>query len=146
MSFYPPPPPPIPCPLAITAPFNGQFELLKATRNGKKTKSKGFICLFIYIFTSFSGHRPAQRECARTGLRSHARCHPYPLPQPVKFGHTTGIYDPYSFWFEVTTGNRTRNLPHRRSRTNHNVIILPIINNEVEAAVGFTLKVWQGLG
>ena len=23
---------------------------------------------FIYLFTSFSGHRPAQRECARTGL------------------------------------------------------------------------------
>ena len=29
------------------------------------------------LFTSFSGHRLAQRECARTGLRSHARCHPY---------------------------------------------------------------------
>ena len=27
-----------------------------------------FIYLFIYLFTSFSGHRPAQRECARTGL------------------------------------------------------------------------------
>ena len=50
-----------------------------------------------YLFTSFSGHRPAQRECARTGLRSHARCHPYPIPQPVKVGHTTGVYDPYSF-------------------------------------------------
>ena len=49
------------------------------------------------LFTSFSGHRLAQRECARTGLRSHARCHPYPIPQPVKFGHTTGVYDPYSF-------------------------------------------------
>ena len=47
---------------------------------------------FIYLLTSFSGHRPA-----RTGLRSHARCHPYPIPQPVKVGHTTGVYDPYSF-------------------------------------------------
>ena len=27
----------------------------------------------IYLFTSFSVHTPAQRECARTGLRSHAR-------------------------------------------------------------------------
>ena len=52
---------------------------------------------FIYLFTSFSGHRPSQRECARTGLRSHARCHPYPIPQPVKVGHTTGVYVPYSF-------------------------------------------------
>ena len=29
--------------------------------------------------------------------RSHVRCHPYPIPQPVKVDHTTGIYDPYSF-------------------------------------------------
>ena len=27
---------------------------------------------------------PAQRESARTGLRSHTRCHSYPIPQPVK--------------------------------------------------------------
>ena len=25
--------------------------------------------LFFYLFTSFSGHRPAQRECARTGTQ-----------------------------------------------------------------------------
>ena len=57
----------------------------------------------IYLFTSFSGHRPAQRECTRTGLRSHERCHPFPILQPVKVEHTTGVYDPYSFgivvWF-----------------------------------------------
>ena len=54
--------------------------------------------LFIYLFiTGFSGHRPAQRECARTGLRSHLRCHPYLIPQAVKVGRTTGVYDPYSF-------------------------------------------------
>ena len=39
----------------------------------------------------------AQRECARKGLRSHLRCHPYPIPQPTKVGHTTGVYDAYSF-------------------------------------------------
>jgi len=49
------------------------------------------------LFTSFSGHRPAQRECAWKGLRSHVRCHPYPIPQPVKAYHTTRIYNPYSF-------------------------------------------------
>ena len=49
------------------------------------------------LFTSFSGHWPAQRECARTGLRSHVRCHPYPIPQPVKVDHSTRVYDPYSF-------------------------------------------------
>ena len=50
-----------------------------------------------FLFTSFSGHRPAQRECARMSLRSHARCHPYPIPQPVKVDHTTRVYNPYSF-------------------------------------------------
>ena len=29
--------------------------------------------------------------------RSHARCHPYPIPQPMKVGHTTGVYVPHSF-------------------------------------------------
>ena len=29
--------------------------------------------------------------------RSHARCHPYPIPQPVKVCHTTGVYISYSF-------------------------------------------------
>ena len=55
------------------------------------------IYLSIYLFTSFSGHRPAQSECARTGLRSHSWCHPYPIPQPVKVGHTFRVSDPYSF-------------------------------------------------
>ena len=104
--------------------------------------------LFSSFFTSFSGHTPAQRECARTGLRgpflespvtfrarnqvfkskykewgrrswlanysvfffsltdrgfrekgprSHARCHPYPIPQLIKAGHTTGVYTPTLF-------------------------------------------------
>ena len=29
--------------------------------------------------------------------RSPARRHPYPIPQTVKVGHTTGVYVPYSF-------------------------------------------------
>ena len=62
----------------------------------EKGEKKTWLNLF-YLFTSFSGHRPAQRECVLTGLRSHARCHPYPMPQPVKVGHTTGVYDPNSF-------------------------------------------------
>ena len=57
---------------------------------------KAFSFLF-ELFTSFSGHRPAQRECVRMGLRSHARCHPYPILQPVKVGHTTVVYDTDSF-------------------------------------------------
>ena len=42
-------------------------------------------------------YQHSQRECAQMGLRSHARCHPYLIPPPVKADHTTGVYDPYSF-------------------------------------------------
>ena len=28
---------------------------------------------------------------------SHVMCHPYPIPQPIKIDHTTGVYDTYSF-------------------------------------------------
>ena len=53
---------------------------------------------FIWFdFTSFSRHGPAKREWAQMGLRSHAWCHPYPIQQPVKVGHTTEVYVPYSF-------------------------------------------------
>ena len=53
--------------------------------------------IFILFLPAFSGHLPARRECARKELRSHARCHPYPIPQLVKVDHTTEVYDPYSF-------------------------------------------------
>ena len=36
---------------------------------------------------------------------SHARCHPYPIPQPVEVGHTTGFYVPYSFRTVVWLGS-----------------------------------------
>ena len=31
-------------------------------------------------------------ECARTGLRSLARCHPYPFPQPLKVFLSINLY------------------------------------------------------
>ena len=68
--------------------------VLRMTKQRSKTLALTFR---VYLFTIFSGHRPVQRECARTGLRSHARCLPYQVLQPVKVGHTTGVYDPYSF-------------------------------------------------
>ena len=54
-----------------------------------------FIYLFIYLPAFWTQACP-EGMCTN-GLRSHARCHPYPIPQPVKVGHTTGLYDPYSF-------------------------------------------------
>ena len=93
--------------------------LISKTFMPKKTCETNIFILFL---PAFSGHRPARRECARKGLRSHASCHPYPIPQPVKVvTHwatsspglvspalearksalmtrlTTGVYDPYSF-------------------------------------------------
>ena len=73
-----------------------QMEFEQNTLSKNTYKQQTFY-LFIYLFTSFSGHRPAQRECAQSGLWSHVRCHPYPIPQCVKVGHTTKVYDPYSF-------------------------------------------------
>ena len=39
--------------------------------------------------------------------RSHSRCRPYPIPQPVEVDHTTGVYIPYSFrtvvWVSFTS-------------------------------------------
>ena len=37
---------------------------------------------FIYLFTSFSGHRPAQRECAQAGL-DQVPCEAPSLPNPT---------------------------------------------------------------
>ena len=84
------------------------------------------IMLIIYLITSFSGHRPTQRECARTGFRSHARCHPYPIPPPVKVDHTTRVYDPYSFWIvmcvlldPVRTNHGFLSLSEKTRKCNH---------------------------
>ena len=44
------------------------------------TSSGKLLFAVLVLFTRFSGHRAAQRECALTELRFHARCHPYPIP------------------------------------------------------------------
>ena len=80
--------------------------ILLTVINGSKTARKLLLyflpCLSVmqqrfslvslrYLYLpAFSGHKPAQGQCPRTGPRSHARCHPYLIPQPVKVG-------PYSF-------------------------------------------------
>ena len=50
----------------------------------------------VFIYQLFWTQACTEGMCT-TGLRSHARCHPYPIPQPVKVGHSTGVYNPYSF-------------------------------------------------
>ena len=54
-----------------------------------------FINLFIYQLF-WTQARP-EGMCTNGTRRSQARCHPCPIPQPVNVGHTTGVYDPYSF-------------------------------------------------
>ena len=66
--------------------YNKDEKMVTQKRRHSCNLDIGQLCIFFpFYFTSFSGQRPAQRECARTELRSHARCHPYPIPQPVKF-------------------------------------------------------------
>ena len=56
-------------------------------------------CRYLFCFTSFSGHGPAQREWARTRLLgpTQGAIPTHAIPQPGKVGHTTGVYVPCSF-------------------------------------------------
>ena len=54
-----------------------------------------FICL-LYV-PAFQAQGRREGMVTKGTHRSHARCHPNTIPQPVKVGHTTGVYVPYSF-------------------------------------------------
>ena len=57
-----------------------------------------FLFIYFFFFTSFSGHKPAQTEWARTGLIGPLRdAISTQSLKPVKVGHTTGAYVPLSF-------------------------------------------------
>ena len=49
-----------------------------------------------YCLPAFLNTGLPRGNSAWMGLRFHARCHPYPIQQPVKVDHPTGVYDPYS--------------------------------------------------
>ena len=53
--------------------------------------------LFIYLPAFLDTGLPRGNVHKWDLIRSHARRHTYPIPQPIKVGHTTGVYDPYSF-------------------------------------------------
>ena len=74
--------------------FPSLSMLISKTFMPKRTRETNGFILFL---PAFSGQLPARREYAQTGLRTHARCHRYSIPQHVKVGHTTGVSDPYSF-------------------------------------------------
>ena len=50
--------------------------------------------------------------------RSHTRCHPYPIPQPVKLGHTTGVYTSPTL-FERWCGYGFSPLCEKTRKSNH---------------------------
>ena len=57
-----------------------------------------FFFIYFFFFTSFSGHKPAQTEWARTGLIGPLRgAISTQSLKPVKVGHTTGAYVPSLF-------------------------------------------------
>ena len=63
----------------------------------------GIIYLFIYLFiylpalldTGLPGGNEHKQDLGP--MRGQVPSLPYPIPQPVKVGHTTGVLDPNSF-------------------------------------------------
>ena len=55
------------------------------------------VITYLFIYQLFWTQACPEGMGTNGTHRSHARCHPYPIPQPVKVGHTTGVYVPYSF-------------------------------------------------
>ena len=84
------------CRRSLTLIVSSYLEKYITTKTTSCNNKGNYLFIYYYLLVRFSGHRPALRECAWSGLRSHVRCHPYPIPQPVKVGHSTGVYEPYS--------------------------------------------------
>ena len=50
-----------------------------------------FFLLFYFFYQLFWTRACPEGKATNETHRSHARCHPYPIPQPLKVGHTTGV-------------------------------------------------------
>ena len=59
--------------------------------------SSTYVCFFVLFYQLFWTRACPEGMGTNGTHRSHARCHPYPIPEPGKAGHTTGVYVPYSF-------------------------------------------------
>ena len=77
--------------------------LQKGSHKSSATFQRGFWvgCFFFYVqekfFKLFWTQACPEGIGTNGTLRSHARCHLYPIPQPVKVGHTTRVSVPHSF-------------------------------------------------
>ena len=63
----------------------------------KRQLSIYFFFYYLFFYKLFWTQACPEGIGTNGTQRSHARCHPYPIPQPVKVGHTTGVYVLYSF-------------------------------------------------
>ena len=72
-----------------------------------------FMFFFIYLFIGFPVYRPARRECARIGTQVPCEVPsiPFPIPQLLKAGHSTRVFDSDSFRIVMW-------VPLRPTRTN----------------------------
>ena len=56
------------------------------------------VSVCFVLFCKLFGTQACPERVGTNGThKSHTRCHPYPIPQPLEVGHTTGVYVPYSF-------------------------------------------------
>ena len=76
----------------------------------KANMNMGIISSYLIyqlIYQLFWTQACLEGMCTNGTHGSHARCHPKPLPQPLKVGHTIGVYDPYSFRIVSDVGSFT---------------------------------------
>ena len=55
------------------------------------------IFIYLFIYQLFWTQACPEGMCTNGTHRSHARCHPSPIPQSEKVGYNTRVYIPYSF-------------------------------------------------
>ena len=83
--------------LQITWFFTLTFIKQTITRHQSTVKGV-FLTLHLLIYLTAFCTQACPEGIGTNGThRSHARCHPYPIPQPVKVGHTTGVFTFNSF-------------------------------------------------
>ena len=61
----------------------------------------GLLLVLVFFYQLFWTQACPEGIGTNGTHRSHARCHPYPIPQPVEVGHTTEVYVLYVYSFRT---------------------------------------------
>ena len=74
--------------------FAGQRRRSTLTKGSKlwNENDRPYVYLPVFLDTGLPKGNVNERDSGPM----RGACHPYPTPQPVKVGHTTGVYNPYS--------------------------------------------------